>query len=161
LEFKSNVTLVKSEAEFIRKDLQVIDGKKVYTPLDTLRRPMFGQAPYLINSILSYTADSLGLSATVSYNVQGPRLVIAGAIVGRPDVYEMPRHMIDFKVNKKINDHWSASLTIRDILNTAVRRSYQIDRINEAGNITNTDGWYDYDNFRYGTTYQLSIQYKI
>jgi hypothetical protein len=88
-------------------------------------------------------------------------LVIAGAIVGRPDVYEMPRHMIDFKVNKKINDHWSASLTIRDILNTAVRRSYQIDRINEAGNITNTDGWYDYDNFRYGTTYQLSIQYKI
>jgi hypothetical protein len=161
LEFKSNVTLVKSEAEFVRKDLQVIDGKKVYTPLDTLYRPMFGQAPYLINSILSYTADSLGLSATVSYNVQGPRLVIAGAIVGRPDVYEMPRHMIDFKVNKKINDHWSASLTIRDILNTAVRRSYQIDRINEAGNITNTDGWYDYDNFRYGTTYQLSIQYKI
>jgi outer membrane receptor protein involved in Fe transport len=176
LEFKSNVTLVKSEAEFIRKDLQVIDGKKVFTPLDTLRRPMFGQAPYLINSILSYTADSLGLSATVSYNVQGPRLVIAGAIVGRPDVYEMPRStimrlprgreitvlgMIDFKVNKKINDHWSASLTIRDILNTAVRRSYQIDRINEAGNITNTDGWYDYDNFRYGTTYQLSVQYKI
>lgn len=161
LEFKSNVTLVKSQAEFVRKDLQVIDGKKVYTPLDTLRRPMFGQAPYLINSILSYSADSLGLTATVSYNVQGPRLVIAGAIKGRPDVYEMPRHMIDFKVNKKINDHWSASLTIRDILNTAVRRSYQINRINESGNITNTDGWYDYDNFRYGTTYQLSIQYKI
>ena len=161
LEFKSNVTLVKSQAEFVRKDLQVVDGKKVYTPLDTLYRPMFGQAPYLINSILSYSADSLGLSATVSYNVQGPRLVIAGAIKGRPDVYEMPRHMIDFKVNKKLNEHWSASLTIRDILNTAVRRSYKIDRINDAGVIEKTGGWYDYDNFRFGTTYQLSIQYKL
>jgi hypothetical protein len=161
LEFKSNVTLVKSKAEFIRKDLQVIEGKKVYTPLDTLYRPMFGQAPYLINSILSYTADSSGFGATISYNVQGPRLVIAGAIKGRPDVYEMPRNIIDIKFSKKITAHWSASLTIRDLLNTAVRRSYKIDRFTNEGTTQSTDGWYDYDKFRYGTTYQLSIQYKI
>ncbi|MEN9333840.1 MAG: hypothetical protein RLY35_1020 [Bacteroidota bacterium] len=161
LEFKSNLTLVQSEAQFIRKDLKVVDGKKEYTPMDTINRPMFGQAPYLINSILSYTSDSLGFGATISYNVQGPRLVIAGAIQGRPDVYEMPRHIIDFKINKKINANWSTSLTIRDILNTAVRRSYQIDRINNAGNIESTGGWYDYDKFRYGTNFQLSIQYKI
>jgi hypothetical protein len=124
---------------------------------------MFGQAPYLINSILSYTADSSGFGATVSYNVQGPRLVVAGSIKGRPDVYEMPRNIIDVKLSKKINAHWSASLTVRDILNTAVRRSYKIDRFTSEGatESTATDGWYDYDNFRYGTTYQLSIQYKI
>jgi outer membrane receptor protein involved in Fe transport len=150
LEFRANLTLVKSEAEFVRKDLQIIDGKKVYTIIDTLYRPMFGQAPYLFNSILSYTADSLGLTATVSYNVQGPRLVIAGAVKGRPDVYEIPRHLVDFKVSKTIGEHYIASLTVRDILNSPVRRAYDLPR-----------GYVDYDNFRYGTNFLVSFAYKL
>ena len=150
LEFRANLTLVKSEAEFVRKDLIIVDGKKVYTIIDTLYRPMFGQAPYLFNSILSYTADSLGLTATVSYNVQGPRLVIAGAIKGRPDVYEIPRHLLDFKVSKTIGEHYSASLTIRDILNSPVRRAYDL-----------PSGYVDFDNFRYGTNFLVSFAYKL
>jgi len=150
LEFRANLTLVKSEAEFVRKDLQIIDGKKVYTIIDTLYRPMFGQAPYLFNSILSYTADSLGLTATVSYNVQGPRLVIAGSIKGRPDVYEIPRHLVDFKVSKTIGEHYIASITIRDILNSPVRRAYDL-----------PNGYVDFDNFRYGTNFLVSFAYKL
>ena len=150
LEFRANLTLVKSEAEFVRKDLQIIDGKKVYTIIDTLYRPMFGQAPYLFNSILSYTADSLGLTATVSYNVQGPRLVIAGVVKGRPDVYEIPRHLVDFKVSKTIGEHYIASVTIRDILNSPVRRAYDL-----------PNGYVDFDNFRYGTNFLVSFAYKL
>jgi hypothetical protein len=150
LEFRANLTLVKSEAEFVRKDLQIIDGKKVYTIIDTLYRPMFGQAPYLFNSILSYTADSLGLTATVSYNVQGPRLVIAGSVKGRPDVYEIPRHLVDFKVSKTIGEHYLASITIRDILNSPVRRAYDLPK-----------GYVDFDNFRYGTNFLVSFAYKL
>ena len=149
-EFRANLTLVKSRAEFVRKDLQIIDGKKVYTIIDTLYRPMFGQAPYLFNSILSYTADSLGLTATLSYNVQGPRLVIAGAVKGRPDVYEIPRHLIDFKLSKNIGKHYVASITVRDILNAPVRRSYKLPY-----------GYVDYDNFRYGTNFLVSFAYKL
>jgi outer membrane receptor protein involved in Fe transport len=161
-ELRANVTLVKSKAEFIRRDLQIINGEKVYTILDTLNRPMFGQAPYLVNSMITYNADSIGLNVTASYNVQGPRLVIAGAIKGRPDVYEIPRHMIDLKVSKKLTDHWSMSMTIRDLLNTPVRRAYKIDSINYAGEVQTTEaGWYDYDRFRFGTNYQLSITYKL
>jgi hypothetical protein len=150
IEFRANLTLVKSEAEFVRKDLQIIDGKKVYTIIDTLYRPMFGQAPYLFNSILSYTADSLGLTATVSYNVQGPRLVIAGVVKGRPDVYEIPRHLVDFKVSKTIGEHYLASMTIRDILNSPVRRAYDL-----------PNGYVDFDNFRYGTNFLVSFAYKL
>jgi outer membrane receptor for ferrienterochelin and colicin len=150
LEFRANLTLVKSEAEFVRKDLQIIDGKKVYTIIDTLYRPMFGQAPYLFNSILSYTADSLGLTATVSYNVQGPRLVITGVVKGRPDVYEIPRNTIDAKISKKLGKYFSVNLTIRDILNAPVRRAYKL-----------PSGWVDYDKFRYGTNYVLGISYKL
>jgi outer membrane receptor protein involved in Fe transport len=111
---------------------------------------MYGQAPYIVNGILSYKSDSLGFVITASYNVQGPRLVIAGAIKGRPDVYELPRQSVDIKASKKLGDHFTASLTIRDLLNAPVRRSYDL-----------PDGWVDFDNFRYGTNYMLSLAYKF
>jgi TonB-dependent Receptor Plug Domain/CarboxypepD_reg-like domain len=149
LEFRGNVTLVKSESQFVRKDFSIIEGKKFYLPIDTIYRPMFGQAPYLVNAMLVYTADSLGLTATVSYNVQGRRLVITGAFQGWPDVYEMPRNMIDFKLTKKFGSRFSVGLTVRDILNAAVRRSYDL-----------PSGWFTYDSMRYGTTYLLSVGYK-
>lgn len=149
-EFRGNVTLVKSESQFVRKDFSIVDGKKFYTPIDTINRPMFGQAPYLVNAMLSYKADSLGLTATLSYNVQGERLVITGAFEGWADVYELPRHLLDFKVSKKFGDHITASLTVRDILNAPVLRAYDL-----------PTGWFDYDRFRYGTTYLLSIGYKL
>lgn len=149
-EFRTNVTLVKSNSVFIRKDIQYVNGEKISTPIDTVNRSMLGQAPYIINALLMYKADSLGLTATISYNVQGPRLVITGIVKGRPDVYEMPRNTIDFKVTKTLGKHFSASLTIRDLLNAKVRRAYKL-----------PNGWVDYDSFRYGTNYNLSISYKL
>jgi hypothetical protein len=150
LEFRGNVTLVKSESQFVRKDFSIVDGKKFYLPIDTIYRPMFGQAPYLVNAMLSYKADSLGLTATLSYNVQGERLVITGAFKGWADVYELPRHLLDFKVSKKFGEHITASLTVRDILNAPVLRAYDL-----------PTGWFDFDRFRYGTTYLLSVGYKL
>lgn len=149
-DIRANVTLVNSVSEFVRKDFQVIDGIKVYEIVDTVYRPMFGQAPYLINSVFSYVNDTIGLTATVSYNIQGPRLVIAGSVKGRPDVYEMSRNMIDFKVSKRLTKHFTANLTVRDILNTPVRRAYKL-----------PSGWVDYDNFRYGVNFVLGVSYKL
>jgi hypothetical protein len=150
LELKANVTLVKSIAEFVRRDFQVVEGRKVYSIIDTLERPMFGQAPYIINGILSYKSDSLGFAITASYNVQGPRLVIAGAVKGRADVYELPRNTIDIKISKKIGKYFTASFIIRDLLNAPVRRSYDL-----------PSGWVDFDKFRYGTNYLLGLGYKF
>ena len=149
LEFRANVTFVKSEAQFIRRGLQIVDGFKDYTVLDTLYRPMFGQAPYLVNAIASYKWDEKGFVFTASYNIQGPRLVIAGAIEGRPDVYELPRNMIDLKASKTLGKHFSVSFTIRDLFNTAVDRSYDL-----------PSGWVPFDRFRYGTSFNLGIAYK-
>ncbi len=150
LELRANVTLVESRAQFIRKSFQVINGEKNYINVDTLTRPMFGQAPYLINAIASYKADSLGLVFTVSYNIQGPRLVIAGVAEGRPDVYELPRNMVDIKISKTLGKHFSASFTVRDLFNTRISRSYDLPR-----------GWDYFDSFRFGTTYQLGITFKL
>jgi len=149
-DIKANVTLVNSQSEFVRKSMTVIDGAKIYTPIDTVMRPMFGQAPYIINAIASYKSDSLGLTATLSYNIQGPRLVITGVVKGRPDVYELPRNTIDFKVSKTLGKHFSTSLTIRDMLNAAVVRAYKL-----------PTEWVDYDRFRYGTNFILGVSYKL
>ena len=150
-ELRANVTLVKSNSAFIRKTFEISpEGIKVYVPIDTINRPMFGQAPYIINSIATWKLDSIGLNATLSYNIQGPRLVIAGVVKGRPDVYELPRHTLDFKVIKKLGSKFSTSLLVRDILNAPVRRAYKL-----------PSGWTDFDNFRYGANFLLSFAYKL
>ncbi len=146
-----NVTLAYSKTTFIRQRQQIANGVKEYIPEDKISRPNFGQAPYIINAILSYNSDKLGLIATLSYNVQGARLAITQAISTIPDVYEMPRNLFDFKVIKKLGKHFSMSLTIKDVLNTAIRRVYKY------GDGTTID----YDKYRYGTTYNLGVIYKL
>lgn len=149
IELRANVTLVQSEAQFIRRGLQIVNGFKDYTIIDTLFRPMYGQAPYLVNAIASYKWDEKGFVFTASYNIQGPRLVIAGAVEGRPDVYELPRNIVDLKASKTLGKHFSVSLTVRDLFNTAVDRSYDL-----------PSGWVPFDRFRYGTSFNLGIAYK-
>jgi hypothetical protein len=150
-EFRGNVTVVKSYSQFIRKDLIILpNNQSLYIPIDTVERTMFGQAPYILNGILSYTSDTLGLTATVSYNVQGPRLVLTGILKGRPDVYEMPRNTVDIKITKSLGTHFSTSLTIRDLLNAPVLRAYKT-----------PNGYIDFDRFRYGSTFQLGLSYKL
>jgi hypothetical protein len=142
----------------------LVEGLKVYTPIDTVNRPMFGQAPYIINGILAYTSDSLGLTATLSYNVQGPRLVIAGIVKGFANVYEMPRNVLDFKVTKTLGKHFSMSVTLRDIFNAPVIRAYKLEDGGKLLDVplgTTPVGTRYYDNFRYGTNYLLTLGYKF
>ncbi|MCX6296035.1 MAG: TonB-dependent receptor, partial [Bacteroidetes bacterium] len=151
LEFRANVTLVKSYTSYVRT-LPLINGINVtYVYEDTVKRTMFGQAPYIVNAILSYTSDTLGFTATLSYNIQGPRLVIGSNNKSIPDVYELQRHLLDFKISKKFGKHLSASFTIKDILNSKITRAYKFN-----------DG-YDviYDQYRWGTNYLLGISYKL
>jgi hypothetical protein len=113
---------------------------------------MAGQAPYVLNGILSYSLDSIGLSFAVSYNMQGPRLSIVSAQPDFiPDVYELPRHLLDFKVSKTIGKYFVVSATVKDIFNAPIRRSYIL---SDESNI-------DFDSYRYGTNYLLSIAYKL
>jgi len=150
-EFRSNFTFVKSQTNFIAYNFFVFGGQKVFNALDTVTRSMYGQAPYVINAIFSYKSDKLGLTAAISYNIQGPRLVITSFNGYVPDIYEMPRQLIDIKVSKNWGKHIVSSISAMDILNTAIRRSY---KYSEGYSV-------DYDKYRYGTTYQFSLGYKF
>ncbi|MFI5151000.1 MAG: carboxypeptidase-like regulatory domain-containing protein [Bacteroidia bacterium] len=148
LELKTNVTLADSRSFFAKR--LALGGGGVISNGEMVSHTMFGQAPYVINAMLSYAMDSLRLVATVSYNLQGPRLVIDGGN-GIPDVYELPRQLVDIKLAKKIGKHFLVSIKISDLLNTASVRAYKY----PAGYIL------DYDRFRYGTTYVLGVGYKL
>lgn len=145
LELRTNVTLVKSNTKYT-------------TNYGRFDRAMFGQAPYIVNAMLVFKGDSLGLNATVSYNIQGPKLVIVDLLPQNPVVYELPRHTIDIKISKTLGKHFSASFTIRDLLNAPVRREYR----QQNGEKLNTElKDLNYDKFRYGTNYILGIVYKL
>ena len=119
----------------------------------TYSTPMFGQAPYIVNSMLTYKGDSLGLELSVSYNVQGPKLAISNSEVNPEGIraYEMPRHMIDVVLNKNFGKHWGVRLRGRNILNAPLRRAYKF----EQGYVV------DFDRYAWGPEYSLTLSYTI
>jgi hypothetical protein len=148
LECRGNVTFVNSQSTLIKHFERV--GWIPYNG-DTVTHTMFGQAPYIINAMISYSSDSLKMSVSLSYNIQGSRLVLVGGNKYTPDVYERPRQLLDGKVTKGLGKHFSASFTVKDILNAAVRRTYKF---------KNT--WLeDYDVYHWGTTYNFALSYKL
>ena len=144
LEWRGNVTVMDSRSELTSK-LTGTDLK--YTT------PMFGQAPYIVNSMFTWSLDSIRLTASVSYNIQGPKLVVSNSELD-PDgirAYEMPRHLIDITLNKYLGQHWAVKLRARNALNAPQRRAYLF-----------ASGYdIDFDKYTYGSEYALTISYLI
>lgn len=149
-EVRANATFVKSETKVILKSVKENNGIKEYIPYDTLSRPMYGQSPFVFNAIINYNLEHYKAGITLSYNIQGKRLVFA-ATESAPDVYEMPRHLFDMKLTKNLGDHFIAALTIRDILNQPVRRTFDL---KEGVSL-------DYDNYRWGTGITIGVTYRL
>jgi hypothetical protein len=148
-EFFANVTLVKSSTTYMQQAVLFSNGVRTYIPIGEKTRTMFGQAPYVVNAMINYNAEKPGINISLNYNIQGPRLFIAH-YVEEYEVYELPRHQLDTKITKKLGKHFLLSLNIKDILNEPVRRSY------------NHDDWaVDFDNYQYGTNFNLGIAYKL
>ena len=115
-------------------------------------RTMFGQSPYIFNAMLSYRIDSIGLIFTGSYNVQGPKLaLVASSAFSAPDVFELPRNMVDLKVSKSLGDHFSISIAARNLLNATLIRAYQFE---------NGDNLH-FDSYQFGTVYNFSVSYDL
>ena len=115
-------------------------------------RSMFGQSPFVINSGLNYTNDSLGLQMQASYNVQGKRIALVG-VGTRPDVYDQPFHSLNFKASQVIghDKKWKAGLTVRNILNQ--RRQQFYESFNAASQV--------FQSFAPGRSFSVSINYLV
>ncbi|MFN8241540.1 MAG: TonB-dependent receptor [Bacteroidales bacterium] len=107
-------------ASLIRSKVQFEEGKLARN------RPLEGQSPYIVNAGLYYHNQEKGLMITLLYNVIGKRI----AAVGRPspnkwedipDIYEMPRNVIDLTFSKMIGEKIEIKGGIKDLLNQRVR----------------------------------------
>lgn len=116
--FNANVTVVSSkidmsETEFLSRQENARTGEEVNNT-----RQMAGQAPYIINSGLSYKTDDRNFEAGIFYNVQGRTLRYVG-IADRPDVYSVPFHSLNLNANYTFgNDgEYSVGLKATNVLN--------------------------------------------
>jgi TonB-dependent receptor len=82
------------------------------------QRAMVGQAPYVINTGLTYTSTGGRFSATALYNLVGARMVSA-AEAPLPDIFEQPRHMLDLALRFPILPGLSGKADFRNLLDAA------------------------------------------
>ena len=91
---------------------------------------MQGQSPYLVNTGIFYQNEKLGINATALYNIIGKRIVGIGRVSTTsggsvnndiPDMYEMPRSVVDFIITKKFGKHFELNAAVKDILAAKVK----------------------------------------
>lgn len=121
------------------EDLMLIfNGAYIYTRVNfdattslQVNRPMQGQSPYIINAGLTYDWKKIRMNITAMYNRIGRRLMNVGRVdktnTGQeqvnnslPDIYEMPRDILDISVSKKIGKYVELRLAAQNALNSPV-----------------------------------------
>jgi len=82
-------------------------------------RPMFGQAPYVINLTLRFAEPVTKFSASLVYNVVGPRIIDVGLRAGTnilPNVEEQPFHALDLITSWQVTEHLKLKLKWRNMM---------------------------------------------
>jgi TonB-dependent receptor len=124
-----NTTLTESSIKMSQSELRSrqLTAREGQTIEDT--REMAGQAPYIINTGISYNNFLNGWEAGLFYNVQGPTLNLVG-FGNRTDTYAVPFNSLNFNLNKSFgaDERIKANLGVENILNDRrqiVFRSYE------------------------------------
>jgi len=79
-------------------------------------RPLQGQAPYIVNTAIFYNDVERGLQINLLYNIVGKNIVFVG-FQNYPDLYQMPRNVLDFTFSKRIGKIFTIKGGISDIIN--------------------------------------------
>jgi TonB-dependent receptor len=146
LSISGNVTLIRSSVKIPEAELESIRAQDPNHP-DT--RALFGQAPYIINGVLTYINDSADFVTTLSFNVQGPKvfLVTQGAL---PNVMQQPTPTLDLSLGKGWGDHFRIGFKARNLINPRNRMTHLFNGV-----------MYDWSSFTRGRTYSVSLSYSI
>ncbi len=128
-------------------------------------RPMQGQSPYLINTGLFYQNNKNTLTCGLLYNVIGKRIVGVGRVLANnpsisvPDIYELPRNLVDFTFNVKLNHFISLNGAVKNILNDDVvlQQTAKFTDSNGASQVRNQTK----QKYNPGRNYSLTISFKL
>lgn len=142
----ANLTFIRSRTAIFEEELNVIRNTDPMHP-DT--RPLFGQAPYIVNAILTYAPDSSAFNATVAFNVQGEKLILTTS-GGLPDIYQQPTPSLDFSSTYRIGERFTLGVRGRNLLNPVNRKTHEF-----QGQL------YDWLSFTTGRSFRISLAYSI
>jgi len=137
-------------------------------------RPLEGQSPYIVNAGLYYQGENNGLMVSALYNIIGKRIVAVGRPSPNqwediPDIYEMPRNVIDLTISKTIGKRFEIKGGIKDILN---EKAEYMQSINTTVNMETyskgtNQGFKEFNRNQYtrilypGRYFSLGITFKI
>ncbi len=119
-------------------------------------REMAGQAPYIINSGISYLGGERGFwsgfEAGIFYNVQGKTLQYVG-IADRPDIYTLPFHSLNMTASKTLGKEKRTQIGIKidNILNDKKESVFK--------SFNPTDQFFT--RLEPGITYHLKLSYSL
>jgi outer membrane receptor protein involved in Fe transport len=171
LDFISDRRLFKNlsfylNASYIHSKVTVPDSTLFIKGEMVTSRPLAGQSPYVVNVSLGYTSTNGKFSANVLYNTIGQRLYLVGQ--GRiSDVYERPRHLLDFQMSYAVSKRSEFRFAVKDILNNKI--SFFVDQERdgkfgqsgfENGKINPDKDWI-LQQYKPGTTFSLTYALKF
>jgi hypothetical protein len=135
---------------------------------------MAGQSPYILNAGIFYTDETKSrLMVNLLYNVIGKRIQIVGIPQQNswediPDVYEMPRQLVDFVVSKKIGKFAELKFSVKDLLNQKVVFKQNIDATVDMSYYNGGTSNIKYFNrdqvlrsFRPGSSYSIELGFRF
>jgi len=117
---------------------------------------MAGQAPWIINSSITYLGAGKGFlsgfEAGLYYNVQGTTLQYVG-IADRPDIYTLPFHSLNFTASKNFGKEKRLQIGFKvdNILNDRKESVFK--------SFNPTDQFFT--KLEPGTTYHLKLSYAL
>jgi TonB-dependent receptor len=145
--FYTNASLIQSKV-----DLSDVSGQGEYP---NSSRPMQGQSPFIINAGLFY-ANENALNVSLSYNLVGQRIAIAGSIQ-EPSVWENGRNVLDFQISKTFKDKYEVKLNVKDALAQDLVFFQDINK-NQKYDKGVDSAWQE---ITFGQTVSLSLKYKF
>ena len=141
-----NLSFIRSRTAILEEELRVIRNTDSMHP-DT--RPLYGQAPYLFNAMLTFAPDSARFQATASFNVQGSKLIMV-QFGGMPDIYQQPLPTFDLTCSQQLGEHFVLGFRGNNLFNPLDQKAYVF-----QGEL------YNWLAFRAGRTFSLSLTYRI
>lgn len=142
----TNFTYVYSAVDV---DAQELEIKKIYDSETKTTRTMTEQSPYVFNAMLSYSTDTTGWNANLSYTYNAKKLVLVNP-TGIPDIYQAASHELNFNISKKLNPHFTVKFQVKNILDNRTTHLYEF-----------MDEEYVYADYGWGRTFSLKLSYNF
>lgn len=140
----------------------------IYNRIASLKRPMQGQSPYIINLGLQYDLPKAGINTTLLFNEIGRRIYYVGSQTlnggtgssndDLPPVWEAPRPVLDLQIAKSvIRKRGELKLNLADILNQEAKFYHDLNnnkKYDKASDVIALSR-------KYGTNISVSFSYNI